>query len=137
MPVKYEKLPDEPITIITVTGKVDEGMLLPGPDDMDHEILEIVEETPGKDYLIIDISAVKMAFSELIMVLADARSEVKEMGGKAFIDENMMYLFVGSGDMADLAVEALKQDQYGNIEALLFPTVDEALAYARQQIAAG
>lgn len=134
MAVTYEKLPNEAITIITVSGSVDEGFLLPGPDEMDREILGIVEETPGHDYLIIDINDVQMSFSELVMVLGGVRREIKEMGGGAFVHTNITYLFVGSDDMAELAVKALGQDQYGHIEALLFPTVNEALAFAREQI---
>ena len=109
-------------------------MLLPGPDDMDREILAIVKETPGKDYLILDVRDARLSFSSLVMLLADARSEIKEMGGKAFIDENMEYLFVGDGDLTELAVKALEQEQYGSIEARLFATIKEALAYARAEI---
>lgn len=133
MAVTYKKLPDEPITIITVTGLQRDGMLMPGPDDMDQEIVDIVEETPGKDYLIVDITNEEMNFSTLVMELSQARDEIRQLG-KQYIDENICYVFVGSGNLADLAVKALKQEQYGGLETHLYPTLDTALDFAREQI---
>ncbi len=134
MPVQIKKLPDEPITLITVTESIDQGIMLPGPEETDRQIMEIVAETPGIDYLIVDISSVELSFSELVAVLGDARQEIKALGGRAFVEANMRYLFVGSGELAELAVKALRQEQYGSIDTMLFRSVQEALTYARAEI---
>lgn len=129
-----EKLPSEAITVITVNGSILKDIVSEDHERAHHRVQSIIEETPGLDYLIMDLQRIKLTFSELVMVLANARDEIAALGGKAYIDANIRYLLVGSGDLIDLAAEALHQEQYGNIEVRVFPTVDMAVDFARREL---
>lgn len=129
-----EKLPGEAITVITVNGSILKNMASKDREEAQHRVQSIVEETPGLDYLIMDLQGIELTFSELVMVLAKARDQIAAMGGKTYIDANMRYLLVGSDDLIDLAAEALHQEQYGNIDVRVFPTVDIAVDFARCEL---
>lgn len=129
-----EKLPGEAITIITVNGSILKNMASQESKQAKHKVQSIVEETPGLDYLIMDLQGIELTFSELVMVLARARDQIAALGGKTYIDANIRYVLVGSDDLIDLAAEALYQEQYGNIEVQVFPTVDVAVDFARHEL---
>jgi hypothetical protein len=129
-----EKLPGEAITIITINGSILKNMVSEDREQVQHQVQSIVEETPGLDYLIMDLHDIELTFSELVMVLAKARDQIAMIGGKTYIDANMRYLLVGSDELIDLAAEALHQEQYGNIEVQVFPTVGAAVDFARSEL---
>lgn len=129
-----EKLTDEAITIITVNGSIFKDMASQDSKQVRHKVQSIIEETPGLDYLVMDFQEAELTFSELVMVLANARDQIARMGGKNYIDSNIRYLFVGSDELIDLAAAALYQEQYGNIEVRVFPTVDTAVDFARREL---
>lgn len=130
-----EKLHDEAITIITVNGSLLKNMASQEGEEARHTVQSIVEETPGLDYLIMDLRDIELTFSELVMVLAKARDRIVRMGGKSYIDTQVRYVLVGSDDLIDLAAEAFHQEQYGNIDIRVFPTVDMAVDFARCKLA--
>ena len=130
-----EKLPGEAITIITFDGSILKDMVSPNREARRRKIQSIVEETPGLDYLVMDFQGVEISFSQLVMVLAEARDQMAKMGGKIYIDANIRYLFVGSDELIDLAAEAFHQEQYGNIDVRVFPTVESAVSFARHALA--
>ncbi len=130
-----EKLHDEAITIVTVNGSLLNNMASQEGEKARQTVQSIVEETPGLDYLIMDLRDIELTFSELVMVLAKARDRIVGMGGKSYIDAQVRYVLVGSDDLIDLAAEAFHQEQYGNIDIRVFPTIDMAVDFARCKLA--
>jgi hypothetical protein len=55
----------------------------------------------------------------------------------AMADPRLNTVIVGSGEMVRFGIQAFEQEQYGGLKFPLFASVDEALKYAREQIANG
>lgn len=97
-------------------------------------LLELLETANEPLYLVIDVTELKISFSDMV-------------GGMATLTKGEMAVFkhpnlkqivaVTTSDMIALGAKALGQSQYGEVMAKTFPTLDEALAYVRQAIAAG
>jgi hypothetical protein len=131
MPFKIDKLPDEPIIVVAVIHpmdiKVDIG---PYTDDL----IRVLDESPEPLYEIMDARPVKLSFGELVNALAIAtRSDDAKRINKH--PKLGAWILVIDSDLLRIGANALGQDQYGGRNVPVFRTVDEALSYARQQIA--
>ncbi len=85
-------------------------------------VAEIGASTTGKFYLINDVSEIDFDFSDLVTGMDVFR---RLPGG-----ERVVPIGIGSGEMLELAKQAAAQAQYGSrTDAVLFATLDEALAY--------
>ncbi len=128
MSVSVHKLPDEPIIIVTYADP------FKGSADVaaaNHQVAALETQLPGEFYRIADLVNVHMDWNELLSALQTAAA--RETG--SLRDTRIHSIFVGSSENVALAVRSLSQRQYGSIEAKLFSSVDEALDYARQEIA--
>lgn len=126
MPSVLEKLPDENIAILTYTMPFT-------PQDVQHgveEISGVLETVEGNLYSVVDVQSIHLSFSDLVMGLANA---VTDKTGWKLSNERTPLIVVGAHSMIKLAVDAIKQRQYGAKNVTLFTDMNEALRYARQQ----
>ncbi len=125
-------LPGEPIML----NRPDPATFSAAKDvPVDNErMLQLLDASGQPLYLIIDLTNVKVSFSDIVMSMAtltkSSRAVLRHPNLKQIVVVTTFELF-------SLAAKALKQAQYGGLEAQVFPTLDEALAYVRQSIAAG
>jgi hypothetical protein len=131
MTTEITLLPGEPIMI----NRPDATFSLAKDIPVDSErMLELLDSSNQPLYLIIDVTNVKINFSDLITGMA----ALTKSNRAVFKHPNIKQIIVvTTSDMLALGAKALKQVQYGGLESQVFPTFDEALAYVRQSIAAG
>lgn len=127
MKFKVERLPNEPILIVTIYKEY-----VVGRDSA--EIVQTVDSKIGKDeaglYSIYDLREMKMTFGELVLAL----SNQSQKAPGAMADPRTQAIIVGASELVRFGAEAFKQEQYGNLKFPLFETLDEALGYARTEV---
>ncbi len=126
--VTAQHLPNEPILIIKlyrdyVVGKDTAEML--------STVNEQIGENESGLYSIYDLTEMKMSFGDLVM----AMSNQAQKAPGAMADPRVTTVIVGSSEMVKLGVQAFQQEQYGNLRFPLYESVEEALKYAREQLA--
>jgi len=130
MEFEVVKLEAEPIIIF----RLNEGYDFELDTRKAHELIagyaDELEDSTSTIFRITDFSGITMNFTDLILGLS---SGTKAEPG-SFADSRLRNLFVGQDDMVEFAAESLIQTQYGKIPTLVFPSMDEALAYARALI---
>lgn len=128
MSVSVKKLPGEPIVIVTYT------MPFKGKDDVNAAnagVADLITRVEGDLYRIADLSTVTIEWNELIRALQEATHRKEG----TLRDSRVHSIFVGEDQGVVMAVNSLKQQQYGGIDAKWFATLNEALEYARNEIA--
>ena len=122
MTVVVEQYQDHPIIIATISEPVDYRQDIP---DMFTRILELRDtlKSYSKYYTIVDVTGIKPNFSELLFSLGEAR-KASQKRRPEFPNEIHM---VGSGELFEMAANALSQIQYGGYTAPLHANVEEAL----------
>ena len=122
MTVVVEQYQDQPIIIATISEPVDYRQDIP---DMFTCILELRDtlKSYSKYYTIVDVTGIKPNFSELLFSLGEAR-KASQKRRPEFPNEIHM---VGSGELFEMAANALSQIQYGGYTAPLHANVEEAL----------
>jgi hypothetical protein len=128
MKFNVERLSNEPILIVTIYKDY-----VVGRDSA--EIVQTVDSKIGKEesglYSIYDLRDMKMTFGELVLAL----SNQSQRAPGAMADPRTQAVIVGSSELVRFGAEAFKQEQYGNLKFPLFETLDEALVYARTEVA--
>ncbi len=129
MNYRTEKLPGEPIIIHTILPDYRMGRDARLAIQEMAEIANEIEEKPV--YIIIVTYDMKLNFGDLVQGLAMAtRGETA-----IFTDPNVRLRMVGSGGLVELGVKAFEQRQYGGLDVRLYPTLEDALEGARQEMA--
>lgn len=125
MPPTVEKLPGEPIAIVThyPPYKPDQDIVA-----AEHELAKILAEMQEPLFVITDYSGVDVSFNDLVMSLADASSRTEAASVRS---DKIRLVLVGSSDLVELGASALAQEQYGSVQTPFFKSIDEALAYCR------
>jgi hypothetical protein len=131
MPFDVKQLPGEPIIIST---------LLP-PFDVENDLRaigeqtrSILQESPGTYYFITDTTHIDHITLRLVVFGLVAVTR----GAASFLlkDERLKPIFVASSSMAKFAAESLTQKQYAGRAFRVFQSLDDALAFCRQESAA-
>ena len=127
MPVRYEKLTNEPILIVTYTEP-----MLPAEDltEVSQYTASLLDKMGGPLFRIDDLSQVSATFNRLVEGLSAA---IKREPGSA-LDPRVRPALVGSGPLARLIANGVKQPRYGGVDAPRFNTMEEALAHARAEV---
>lgn len=129
MNYKTERLPGEPIIIHTLLPDYRMGKDARAAIQEMAEIANEIEKKPV--YIIIVTYDMKLNFGDLVQGLAMAtRGETA-----IFTDPNVRLRMVGSGGLVELGVKAFEQRQYGGLDVRLYPTLEDALEGARQEMA--
>lgn len=129
MSFKFERVPNEPIVIGTLSNPYD-----PAPDveGISMALIQVLNETSETIYYVADMSDLNVSFSDLTMGLAQAF----RTPGSPYANPRLKTLPVGSAGMIKFGVEAAsQQSNYGKQQIKLYASVDEALAIARSEIA--
>jgi hypothetical protein len=126
MPVSIKHLAPKPIILVTIADPF--NPLVEAPPMM-GEAGAIAASLPGEVYLLIDISGWNITFDKLVDILATGlRTGVSRQ-------TKLHSVLVGSGALVKLGVEAMKQKQYGGIQAQMFTSQEQAIAYIDGQLA--
>ncbi len=123
MPVKVERLPGEPILVMTYTGHMDVETVTKGFT----ESAKLAEQIDGVVYRISDVRLGEGDFGDVMKVIAEIRKGIP--GSTA--DPKFRGVFVGGHQMVRLYADILKQEQFGATTIPFFKTMDEALEYIR------
>lgn len=118
-----EKLQGEPIIVVDIHNPYDYET---EPPQMFEAIRQLAEDA-GQGYVIYDCRDFDVTFGDLV---AGMRAQTGGAPG-SISDPNFLSIIVGSGDMLQLAANGFKQDQYGQIDVPLYPTLEDALQHAR------
>ncbi len=133
MPFNVERLGQESIIILTITGSFEGMAALQDYQEAVAQIARIAAEIEGPVYRITDGTAAQINFGNLVMALGEAR-----FGDKGSVsDPRMKSIFVGKSDLMQLAAQSLSQKQYGHLNITLCDSLDNAVALAREQLEAG
>jgi hypothetical protein len=128
MAYTLEKLPDEPIIILTVRDPLG----TPAEHRKSHEeIVALINTIEGDVYRITDMRELNITFAQMVDRIAQ---EGKARAAGAMSDERIKGIVVGSHDMVRFGTQAVSQQQYGGLKVPLFETLNEALTYARTEI---
>lgn len=130
MPYDLKQLPGEPVLISTLLSPFDVENDLRAIGD---ETRGILENMPGTYYFITDTTQIDhITFGHVVFGLVAVTR-----GAASFLlrDDRLKPLFVATSTLARLATDSLKQKQYGGLSFKVFRTLDEAIAFAREQIA--
>ncbi len=128
MAVNVQRLPNEPIVVITMIPPVNPMQDAPRAS---QEAFKLKQECGGHVYRILDFSQVKLTFSDLVMGMAE---DSHQPGGMA--DKDVTTVFIGSGELVAFGVKSFaEQKQYGLVNPTqLFTSLDAALADIRQKM---
>jgi hypothetical protein len=124
MPATVEKLPDEPIILVTIDGHLDVAIAR----QIYAEIAELAQDIEGKVYRITDLRKQTSSFMDTIGVVKEA---AKGSPGTTS-DPRITNVFVGHGKVAPTTLNLMRQknpESHGVLE-----TVEDALEYVRWQI---
>jgi hypothetical protein len=131
MSITVEKLPNEPIIVVTYGGKLNLEIV----SDAFRKSAEIMDRLEGTVYRISDIRQGTGAFSKTMDIIHKIRQSQNVSGST--LDPRLKAVFVGSHILAQMYADILKQSEYGSKEIPFFDDIDEALAYIRNDIANG
>jgi hypothetical protein len=121
----FDKLPDEPIVIVTVTGD---------PDDLSDserdisQLRSLFDRISESVFLILDMTNAEVGFDGLLR----GASNAYRGDNPTFRHPNIREILHVSDDPGlELAARGMDSEMFGNVKIHLFETLSEALAYAR------
>lgn len=126
MTMKVERLPHEPIIVVTWVDPVDVQKETPSK----FAQVDALVGPDEKVYVVDDLSKVKIDFSTLVEGMAAQRA--KSPGSPS--DPRIKTTLVGSGFFLELISKGAKQFKHGSLDIPAFTSVDEALAYVREKV---
>ncbi|MCA9905009.1 MAG: hypothetical protein KC547_14235 [Anaerolineae bacterium] len=126
MPVVVKRVANEPVLIATLSGFVTVDDII----TMYEETAKHFANYDGHIYRITDTRGVDSSFSDLMMILAEARK--KE--GFTTNSGKVTAIIVGENEWARMTREAMRQQQYGGLDLPGFATTEEALDYVRAEL---
>ena len=119
MPVKVERIPDQPIIVLHYEGFLD----LETVKSAFVQSAAIAAQIEGITYRIADIRNATSSFVEIVSILKASRANVQ--GSAA--DTKYQVIFVGQNQLAHLYADALKQ--LGASPIPFFDTMEDAMQY--------
>jgi hypothetical protein len=96
--------------------------------DADKEVHELAKDIKGIVFQITDTRQTKPTLDVIIEGMAQMRRAVP-------VDPRFRTIIVGTEEMVKLGAQAAKQAQYGERMMSVFATVEEAIEYARAELA--
>ena len=126
MAVTFEKLPDEPIVIVTSLGQINVEMML----EIYRRIAEIADQIEPPLYRITDTRQQDTSFADMMGIIKQAS---RGQPGTT-TDPRIRHVFVGRDKFAMLARDAYANNDPNHHAVPVFDTLEEALAYIRLEI---
>lgn len=103
------------------------------PDDVIFNATEgakLKHDLGGHVYRIIDVTALNLDFSNMMMGMAGDQGLEGSLS-----DPDVTTVFLGGGDLVEFGVKALaEQEQYGQLGVQLFSSEDDAYDFIREDI---
>lgn len=127
MGFNIEWLPNEPILIATARGLIT-------VDDfkgMYEQVAAMIDGVEHKIYRIADYTAADSSFMDILKAVKLASNHTAGSSS----DPRIQTVYVGTSQWIALARTALQQPQFGGIMVPTFVDLDDALVYARREIA--
>jgi hypothetical protein len=127
MNFEIKKLPHEPIIFASMNSAFRVRNDYPAYQAEMHSILDQQREPV---FYVLDVSTTTFDLDELISIVSGAAR-----GSSAnFHHPNVrQVILISRASIHQIITENMKTDVYGRVAAVILPTVDEALAYARSQ----
>jgi hypothetical protein len=130
MPYKISRLGQEPIIVTTLTDPIDWARDI---KQTTAQVAALAAEIDGEGFRITDLTKTDVTFSEMMMGL----SAVLRSEGGWLSTPDMRPIVVTRQELGrEFQAFAAEQKQYGKLHIELFSTLDEAIAYAREQLSA-
>ncbi|MBI1281699.1 MAG: hypothetical protein GC179_26470 [Anaerolineaceae bacterium] len=127
MAFQIEWLPNEPILIATASGLI-------SVDDfkgMYEQVASMIEGRHEKIYRIADYTNADSSFMDILKAVKLASNNAPGSSS----DPRIQTVYVGTSQWISLARTALQQPQFGGIMIPTFVDLDDALVFARREIA--
>jgi hypothetical protein len=121
-------MPNEPIILATLEGRIDVETM----KQVFAQSAALADGMRGRIYRITDVRRVSNAesFTDIIAIVREA---AKGMPGST-TDPRIVPMFVGTHQMAKLAADLLRQQQFGGKQVPMFKSVEDALDFVGLQI---
>lgn len=131
MPTHFttQKLPNEPIILSVMS---EDYAISQNMSETDSVIVGLLDASPEKLFVISDISKVSFSFDDVIQ---GSSQGARGANPPWHHPKAWKTIFVTPSKMVRLAAAGLKTMAFGNLEVMVFDTLDEALAYCRAEIA--
>ncbi|RMF81420.1 MAG: hypothetical protein D6737_05075 [Chloroflexi bacterium] len=126
MPVTVQLLPDEPIVVLTLEGKITAAELRL----MFEEYHRATKQIDDLIYRVANIRYADGDFAELLTLMDDTERRFFD----ARLDDRVRVVFVGSDEMARRANQATNQALFVVEGETVFTSVEDALQFAREQL---
>ena len=127
MPARIERMPNEPIVIVTFDGHLDVETVR----NVFVETAAVFANVEGHVYRIADIRTAKIGFVDLINIVKAVRGGLPASS----IDPRVHGVFVGQNQFARMYADLIKQ--LGGTPIPIFATMEDALDYAHLQLENG
>lgn len=130
MPITVTRLPDEPIIVAKFQSPQTLRVEIP------RMFRDLITHLPGIDgpclYVITDATRGDApSFGDIVFILGESRVMLPHRRDNLPV----RLLLVGTSPFLGMVTRAMGQFQYGGYHMTLFPTLDDALAAARQELA--
>lgn len=127
MSYKVEALPREPIILVTLSAQ---SLIMEDMAKSGVEVRALLDQAAEPSFFIMDMSELSVSLDDVIVgANRGARSE-QPLSHHPNLRE---MLFVSRSSMIKLAIKGLNTVTFGNLNARVFDSLDDALAYARSQ----
>ena len=125
MPSTIEKLPNEPIVILTLSEDYDWATEAAADD---HEISALFDSLDQPVYYIMDTSA----FNPDLSTIIQSTNQAARGEAPIFRHPNICgVIMVTQSDLKRLAAKGMDSDAFGHLDIKVFGTLEEALAHVR------
>jgi hypothetical protein len=124
---QVERVPGEPIIIITIQGHLDAHVM----QDVYQQVAELARTIEGPVYRITDLRLTEVTLADMVEIIKDAGRGIP---GSAS-DPRIVNVFVGKNHMSRFAADMLRLRRFGGVYSVLMNTLEDALAYVRVKAA--
>jgi hypothetical protein len=131
MPITISQLTGQPIVLATLEQPMELRQEVPA---MFQDLIALTQSLDGYPWLYIVVDATKagaFSFGDIVYILSESRVTIPHRRA----DMAVRLMLIGSGMLLDLAAKAMSQLQYGGYQMRLFPTLDQALETAQDELA--
>ncbi len=123
MPTSVERVPGEPIIIITIQGHLDAHIMR----DVYDRVARLGGNVEPPVYRITDVREMDVTLADMVEIIKDAS---RGFPGSP-TDPRIVNVFVGKSHMSRFAADMHKLRRFGGVSTVLMNTMDDALAYVR------
>jgi len=125
MPITVEMLPDEPIIIVTLAGRITTDDTV----DFITASADLAQQTGDTIYRITDLTDAEIALPDMLPVITTIAADTPA----SIRDPRFCGIFVGNARTSRLYTDIIRTQVFNGEELPFFRTVDEALQFVQGQ----